>query len=190
MSSDEPGVDITELLHRWSSGDSAALEALMPIVYDELRGLAQHVVRGEGRAPAMPRTALVHELYLKLIAQDRAQWRDRQQFFGIAVKMMRRLMTDEARQRLAAKRGAGAMHVNVDDALDHPAADGAGMIAVDEALTRFAELDPERCRIVELRYFGGMDLEEIAELLQVSRSTVKRHWSVARMWLHRELSRH
>jgi RNA polymerase sigma factor (TIGR02999 family) len=188
MSSDATGVDITELLHRWSDGDAGAFEKLVPIVYDELRRLAQHVVRKEGPAPVMARTALVHELYLKLIAQDRAQWRDRQQFFGIAVKMMRRLMIDEARQRLAVKRGAGASHVTVEDALDHPAGDGQAMIAVDEALTRFAAFDPERSKIVELRYFGGMDLDEIAELMQVSRSTVKRHWSVARMWLHRELS--
>jgi len=179
--------DITGLLHRWSDGDPVALEKLMPIVYDELRRLAQNVVRHEGGNPPQQRTALVHELYLRLVDQQRAQWRDREQFFGIAVKMMRRLMIDDARQRYAAKRGAGAVHVPVDEALDQPAETSRTMIAIDEALTRFAEIDPERSRIVELRYFGGLDLEEIADLMQVSRTTVKRHWTVARMWLHREL---
>jgi RNA polymerase sigma factor (TIGR02999 family) len=146
------------------------------------------VVRREGAATPMQRTALVHELYLKLVDQERAQWRDREHFFGIAVKLMRRLMIDEARQRFAAKRGSGAVHVPVDEALDKPAESSATMLAIDEALTRFAEIDPERSSIVEMRYFGGFDLDEIAELTKVSRTTVKRHWTVARMWLHRELS--
>lgn len=180
--------DITGLLHAWSDGDQEAFDKLVPVIYDELRRLAHNVVRREGGDRSGHQTTLVHELYLKLVDQDRAQWRDREHFFGIAVKMMRRLMIDDARQRLAAKRGAGAVHMPLEDALDTPGGPDGNVLAVDQALTRFAEIDPERSRIVELRYFGGLDLDEIADLLQVSRTTVKRHWTVARMWLHRELS--
>jgi RNA polymerase sigma-70 factor, ECF subfamily len=179
--------DVTGLLRHWSNGDQAAFERLVPIIYDELRRIADGLLRREGHGQALQPTALVHELYLKLVDQKRAQWRDREQFFGIASKMMRRILVDQARQRLADKRGGGAVHLPVDEALDQPAQTSRTVLAVDEALTRFAILDPERSRIVEMRYFGGLELEEIAELLQVSRTTVKRHWSVARMWLHREL---
>jgi len=179
--------DVTGLLQHWSSGDQQAFERLVPIVYDELRRLADGSLRREPTDPILQPTALVHELYLKLVDQKRAQWRDREQFFGVASKMMRRILVDHARQRLAGKRGAGAAHVPVEEALDQPAETSQTLLAVDDALKRFAEIDPERSRIVEMRYFGGLDLEEIADLMQVSRTTVKRHWSVARMWLHREL---
>jgi len=179
--------DVTGLLQHWSSGDQQAFERLVPIVYDELRKLADGSLRQEPTDLILQPTALVHELYLKLVDQKRAQWRDREQFFGVASKMMRRILVDHARQRLAGKRGAGAAHVPVEEALDQPAETNRTVLAVDDALTRFAEIDPQRSRIVEMRYFGGLDLEEIADLMQVSRTTVKRHWSVARMWLHREL---
>lgn len=179
--------DVTGLLRHWSEGDQAAFERLVPIIYDELRRIADGLLRREGNGNALQPTALVHELYLKLVDQKRAQWRDREQFFGIASKMMRRILVDQARQRLADKRGGGAVHLPVDEALDHPAESSRTLLAVDEALSRFAQIDPERSRIVEMRYFGGLELEEIAELMHVSRTTVKRHWSVARMWLHREL---
>ncbi len=179
--------DVTGLLQHWSSGDQQAFERLVPIVYDELRRLADGSLRQEPTDLILQPTALVHELYLKLVDQKRAQWRDREQFFGVASKMMRRILVDHARQRLAGKRGAGAAHVPVEEALDQPAETSRTVLAVDDALKRFAEIDPERSRIVEMRYFGGLDLEEIADLMQVSRTTVKRHWSVARMWLHREL---
>lgn len=179
--------DVTGLLRHWSEGDQAAFERLVPIIYDELRRIADGLLRREGHGHALQPTALVHELYFKLVDQKRAQWRDREQFFGIASKMMRRILVDQARQRLADKRGGGAVHLTVDEALDQPAETSRTVLAVDEALTRFALIDPERSRIVEMRYFGGLELEEIAELMQVSRTTVKRHWSVARMWLHREL---
>jgi RNA polymerase sigma factor (TIGR02999 family) len=181
--------DVTGLLQHWSGGDQQAFERLVPIVYDELRRLADGSLRRESTDHTLQPTALVHELYLKLVDQKRAQWRDREQFFGVAAKMMRRILVDHARQRLAGKRGAGAVHVPVEEALDQPAESSRTVLAVDEALTRFAGIDPERSRIVEMRYFGGLDLEEIADLMQVSRTTVKRHWSVARMWLHRELER-
>jgi len=181
--------NVTELLRKWSGGDQQAFERLAPIVYDELRRIAGGFLRQESGVHTLQPTALVHELYLKLVDQDRAQWRDREQFFGVASKMMRRILVDHARQRIAGKRGGGAVHIPIEDALDAPAAQSRTVLAIDEALTRFAEIDPERSRIVEMRYFGGLDLDEIAGLMQVSRTTIKRHWSVARMWLHRELER-
>jgi len=179
--------DITQLLQQWSSGDPEAFERLLPIVYDELRRIADGFLRFEPDGHTLQSTALVHELYLKLVDQERAQWQDRAHFFTVAAKMMRRILVDHARKRVAGKRGSGAAHLPVDEALDQPAESSRMLLAVDEALTRFAELDPERSQIVEMRYFGGMNLEEIADVLHVSRTTVKRHWTVARMWLHREL---
>lgn len=149
--------------------------------------MAGGFLRGEREDHMLQPTALVHELYLRMVDQDRAQWQDRSHFFSVAARMMRRILVDHARRHVAAKRGGGAEHVPMEDALDHPAQSSRTLLAIDEALTRFAEFDPERSRIVELRYFAGLDLEEIAGLLQVSRTTVKRHWTVARMWLHREL---
>ena len=180
--------DVTGLLQQWASGDQQAFDQLVPIVYDELRRIAQGIFRREGDSLTLQPTALVHELYLKLVDQKRAQWRDREQFFGIASKMMRRILVDRARQRIAGKRGAGALHLPIEDALDAPTASDRTLLAMDEALARFAEIDPERSRIVELRYFGGLELDEIAAIMQVSRTTIKRNWSVARMWLHRELA--
>lgn len=179
--------DITQLLQQWSSGDPEALELLLPIVYDELRRIADGFLRFEPDGHTLQSTALVHELYLKMVDQERAQWQDRVHFFSVAAKMMRRILVDHARKRVAGKRGSGASHLPIDEALDRPVESSQTLLAVDEVLTRFAELDPERSQIVEMRYFGGMNLEEIADVLQVSRTTVKRHWTVARMWLHREL---
>lgn len=182
--------DITDLLRQWSGGSPEAFDRLVPLVYDELRHMAGGFLQGEREGHLLQPTALVHELYLRMVDQDRAQWEDRSHFFAVAAKMMRRLLVDHARKRLAGKRGNGAEHVPIEEALDHPEQAPSAVLAVDEALTRFAAFDPERSRIVELRYFGGLDLAEIAGLLQVSRTTVKRHWTVARMWLHRELEDH
>lgn len=179
--------DVTELLQRWSGGDPDALERLLPLVYDELRRMADQFLRRERVDHTLQPTALVHELFLKMVDQDRAQWQDRAHFFSVAAKMMRRILVDHARKHTTGKRGSGARHLPIEDALDKPAESSRAILAVDAALIRFAEFDPERSKIVEMRYFGGLDLEEIADLLQVSRSTVKRHWAVARMWLHREL---
>ncbi|MCW5965639.1 MAG: sigma-70 family RNA polymerase sigma factor [Bryobacterales bacterium] len=179
--------DVTELLQQWSGGDPDAFERLMPLVYEELRRMADQFLRHERVDHTLQPTALVHELYLKMVDQERAQWQDRVHFFSVAAKMMRRILVDHARKHITGKRGSGARHLPIEDALDKPAESSRTILAVDAALTRFAEFDPERSKIVELRYFGGLDLEEIAGLLQVSRSTVKRHWTVARMWLHREL---
>lgn len=165
--------DVTELLRKWSIGDQAAYDRLLPMVYDELRRMAG--------------SFLVNELYLRMVDQNRAQWQDRAHFFSVAAKMMRRILVDHARKRTTGKRGSGAEHLPIEDALDVPNESDSALLAVDAALTRFSEIDPERSRIVEMRYFGGMDLAEIADVLQVSRTTVKRHWTVARLWLHREL---
>jgi RNA polymerase sigma factor (TIGR02999 family) len=179
--------DVTELLREWAAGDEQALERLIPLVYADLRRVADGYLRREGAAQTLQPTALVHELYLKLANQDRMEWRNREQFFATAAFLMRRLLVDRARRRLAGKRGGGASLVPIDEAVDRAAEPNRALLAVDAALTRFAELDPERARVVELRYFGGLDMEEIAEVLQVSRTTVKRHWTVARMWLHKEI---
>ncbi|MBL8209663.1 MAG: sigma-70 family RNA polymerase sigma factor [Bryobacterales bacterium] len=179
--------DLTELLRQWSLGHPDAYERLLPMVYDELRRMAGAFLRSERGGHTLQPTALVHELYLRMVDQNRAQWQDRAHFFSVSAKMMRRILVDHARKRVAGKRGSGAGHLPLEEALDTPAESDAALLAVDEALTRFAELDPERSRIVEMRYFGGMDLAEIADVLHVSRTTVKRHWTVARLWLHREL---
>lgn len=180
--------DVTNLLRQWSvDGQEEAFERLLPMVYDELRRMADGFLRFEREGHTLQPTALVHEVYLKMVDQDRAQWQDRAHFFSVASKMMRRILVDHARKRITGKRGGGVVLLPIEDALDKPQQSSRALLAVDAALTRFAELDPERSRIVEMRYFGGMDLEEIAEVMHVSRTTIKRHWTVARMWLHREL---
>lgn len=179
--------EVTALLQQWTSGAPDALERLLPLVYGELRRMADRFLRFERSDHTLQPTALVHELYLKMVDQERARWQDRAHFFSVASQMMRRILVDHARKHGTGKRGGGAEHLPIEEALDAPVQPNRTLLAVDAALTRFAALDPERSRIVEMRYFGGLDLEEIAELLQVSRTTVKRHWSVARMWLHREL---
>lgn len=182
-----PSNDVTELLRQWSIGDQDAYQRLLPIVYDELRRMAGGFLRHEREGHTLQPTALVHELYMRMVDQSRSDWHDRAHFFSVAAKMMRRILVDHARKRITDKRGSGAEHLPLDEALDTPVHPDKALLAVDDALTRFAEFDPERSRIVEMRYFGGMDLAEIADILQVSRTTVKRHWTVARMWLHREL---
>jgi RNA polymerase sigma-70 factor, ECF subfamily len=168
--------DVTELLRQWSIGDQDAYQRLLPIVYDELRRMAGGFLRHEREGHTLQPTALVHELYMRMVDQSRSDWHGRAHFFSVAAKMMRRILVDHARKRITDKRGSGAEHLSLDEALDTPVYPDSALLAVDEALTRFAEIDPERSRIVEMRYFGGMDLAEIADILQV-----------ARMWLHREL---
>lgn len=180
--------DITELLQQWSGGDPAAFDRLLPFVYAELRRLAGSFLRFERSSHTLPPTALVHELYLKLVDQQRAQWTDREHFFRISARLMRRIMVDHARRRASNKRGNAPAHLPLDDALDAPASSESTLLAVDAALTRFSAIDPRASQIVEMRYFGGFELEEIATLLRISRTTVKRQWNVARMWLHRDLA--
>jgi RNA polymerase sigma-70 factor, ECF subfamily len=180
---------ITQLLVRWGDGDQRALEELMPLVYDELHQLARSYLRRERADHTLQPTALVHEAYLRLIDQSRANWQSRSQFFGIAAQMMRRILVDHARLHQAAKRGDGDLKLSLtqaDQVADQQAVD---VLALDEALHRLAAFSPQQSQVVELRFFGGLTIEETAKLLGVSHATVERDWSVARAWLRRELSR-
>jgi RNA polymerase sigma factor (TIGR02999 family) len=178
---------LTGLLRAWSAGDRAALDALLPLVYSELRAQARrHLVR-ERRNHTLQPTALVHETFLRLQGQQRAQWQNRQQFFAVAARTMRRVLVDHARARFAAKRGAGQTLLALDDVPEPAAQRGVDVLALDQALERLADLDPRQARVVELRYFGGLSAEETAATLEVSLATVNRDWALARAWLFREL---
>jgi RNA polymerase sigma factor (TIGR02999 family) len=184
----EPG-EITALLSEWKRGDARALEKLVPLVYAELRRLADACMRGESPGHTLQPTALLHEAYLRLIAQNRADWQNRAQFFRVAAQLMRRILVDHARQRAAAKRGGPAAKADFDvGQLQTATAAHDEVLAVDKALARLGELDAQQCRIVEMRYFGGLSVEETAEALGISPRTVKRDWAMARAWLQTELS--
>ena len=180
--------DVTGLLLAWGGGDQKALQELIPLVYDELRELAERYLRRERAAHTLQPTALVHEAYLKLVQQDRVTWKNRGHFFAVASELMRRLLVDHARKHQADKRGGGAAHVPLEEAASASASKEVDVVALDEALQRLAELDATQAKVVELRYFGGLTLEESAEVLGTSRATVIRAFRVARAWLERELS--
>jgi len=189
---------VTELLHAWGAGDAHACEALVPLVYAELRRQARLVMRREGEGHTLQPTALVHEAWLRLGDQREARWESRTQFFAIAAQMMRRVLVDHARTRRALKRGGGAVQVSLGDA-DRAAAapdgrpgggtplDAVDVLALNDALARLAALDPQKARLVDLRYFAGLSIPEAAAALGVSQATAGREWAVARMWLRREL---
>lgn len=183
-----PDGKVTRLLLDWSQGSEAALEELMPIVYAELHRLASSYMRRERSNHTLQATGLVHEAYVRLIDQKRVDWQNRAHFFGIAAQLMRRVLIDHARKRQAGKRGGGELQLSLDENLvaDRAAID---LVELDEALKALEELDREQARIVELRYFVGLTVEEIAEIMQTSPSTVKREWRSAKMWLRRELER-
>jgi len=194
--SDANGSDVTGLLIAWSEGDRAALDALLPVVYAELRRQARRALRRETAGQTLQPTALVHEAYLRLVDQRPIRWQSRAHFFGVAARCMRQVLVDAARTRRAAKRGRGAHPVTLDDADGVAAAPSAGgedagveVLALDAALARLAALDPDQARLVELRYFGGLTLDDTAATLGVSAATVSREWTVARRWLRRELAR-
>ena len=174
---------VTQLLVAWTNGNRAALEELIPVVYPELRRIAARYLRRERVGHTLQPTALVHEAYVKLIDQDRAQWQNRAQFFGVAAQLMRRILVDHAREHAAEKRGGGVRPVTLVDAMAASPDRGIDVLALDEALQRFTALYPEQGRLVELRYFGGLTIEETAEVLGMSPATVKRQWAVARAWL-------
>jgi RNA polymerase sigma factor (TIGR02999 family) len=179
---------VTGLLIEWNGGDKAALEQLMPLVYKELHVIAHRHLRNESKEITLQTTALVHEAYLKLVDQTRAEWRNRMQFYGVAANIMRRILIDYARKKLRNKRGGGVPKISLEDGiLDISDERAPALIALDEALTRLAEIEPEKARIVELRYFGGLEVKEIAELLGISTSTVNRQWRLVRAWLYREI---
>jgi RNA polymerase sigma factor (TIGR02999 family) len=183
-----PPQTVTELLRAWSQGDSAALDRLVPLVYEELRRQARRFLRRERTGHTLQTNGLVHEAYLRLIDQHETDWKNRAHFFGVAAQMMRRVLIDHARSKQAAKRGGGEVQVTLDDA--EVAADerGIDLLELDEALTRLAALDAPQARLVELRYFTGLTIEETAEVLGTSPATVKREWALARAWLRRELA--
>jgi RNA polymerase sigma factor (TIGR02999 family) len=181
--------DVTKLLLEWSNGDAQSLEKLLPLVYQELRRLARHYLRQERPDHTLQATALVHEAYFKLIDTDNVQWQNRAHFFGVAAKVMRHILVDMARQRRARKRGGGHK-LPLDEALGVPDEPGnVNLVALDEALNKLAKVDPRQSEIIELRYFGGLSVEETAEALGVSPTTVKREWRMARAWLLQEIRR-
>jgi RNA polymerase sigma factor (TIGR02999 family) len=179
--------DVTALLSRWRKGDRAALDELMPLVYDELRRLAVSHLRRERDDHTLQPTALVHEAYLRLAAVKGSGFDDRAHFFGAAANAMRRILVDHARARKAQKRGADMRHVDLDEALVAGIDPRLDLVALDEALEQLATVSPEKERVVELRYFGGLSIEQTAVVLDIAPATVKRHWAFARVWLYRAL---
>lgn len=179
---------ITELLIDWGKGDQAALERLMPLVYNELRRLASNYLRRERAGHTLQPTALVNEAYLKLVDQKNAKWQNRAQFFGISAQLMRRILVDHARQHQAVKRGGSNQQrlsiTSVEQFAKQPEVD---LLALNEALDELAKLDPQQGRIVELKFFGGLSIEETAEVLGIGHATVERDWKMARAWLRRQL---
>lgn len=183
-----PQQGVTGLLVAWGEGDKAALDELMPVVYDELRRLAQNYLSRERPGHTLQTTALVHEAYLRLIDQKSVNWQNRAQFFGIAAQMMRRILINHAKDRNAKKREGYATKVSLDDAVSLFEKRELDLIALDESLNALAELDPQQTSIVELRFFGGLTIEEVAEVLNISPATTKREWDSAKLWLRRQLS--
>ena len=184
----EPSSPVTQLLVRWRDGDREALEALMPLVYDELRRLAHHYLRQERSDHTLQSTALVHEAYLRLAGQNPPQWQNRAHFFGIAAHIMRQILVEYARGRSAAKRGGSACRLTLDEAVALPQQMDVDVVELDKALTGLAELDAQQSRIVELRFFAGLTIEDTSEVLGISPATVKRDWVTARAWLYRAMT--
>ena len=179
--------DITALLDEWGRGNHGALDRLLPLVYAELRRIAQRRLRRERAGHTLQPTALVHEAYLRLVDQRQVDWRNRAHFFGVAAQVMRRILVDHARRHNANKRGDGVSCVSIDEAVVKPAPDVISVLALDQALGRLETIDGGLARIVELRAFGGLTIEEAALVLKVSASTAKREWRTAKAWLTREL---
>lgn len=185
----DPRADLTGLLVRWSQGDEAALDLLLPVVYDECRNIAARQLRHERPDHTLDPTALVHELYLRLVDQRRTTWENRAHFFGIAARLMRRILVDHARARLAEKRGGSRIFVSLEAVGEQIVDSGAAdVLAIDEALDQLAAQDPDQRRIVEMRFFAGLTVEETAHVLGRSPRTVKREWRLAKAWLHRALT--
>jgi len=178
---------VTQLLHAWGGGDVGALDQVVPLVYAELRRQAERYLRREDPGHTLQTTALVHEAYLRLVDQRSARWESRSQFFGVAAQLMRRILVDHARGHHAAKRGGSAIQVPLEEGTAAAQERDVDLLELDEALTRLAVLDERQAKVVELRYFTGLGIEETAEALAISPATVKREWAMARAWLRREL---
>ena len=191
MPEEPDGPDITRLLRDWQAGSTPALERLIPLVYDELHTLASRYLSRERRDHTLQPTALVNEAFIKLAGQREVDWQSRAHFFGIAAKLMRRILVDHARRDGRVKRGGGVTHLSLDD-VDPPSpkvpVDAVDTCLLDAALSRLEMMDPQQGRVVELRFFGGMTIEEAAEVMGLSPATIKREWAVARAWLYRELT--
>jgi RNA polymerase sigma factor (TIGR02999 family) len=184
----DPQPQVTRLLINWKNGDTGAVEQLTPIVYDELRRLAQHYLRDERAADTLQPTALVHEAYLRLVAQDMPDWECRSHFFGVAAHLMRQILVDHARQHHSDKRGAGIAPISLDEVFVFASEKSNDILALDEALNALAKVDERKCRVIELRYFSGFSVEETARALDLSVATIGREQRMAEAWLHRELS--
>jgi RNA polymerase sigma factor (TIGR02999 family) len=179
---------VTDLLARWSGGDAAARDALVPLVYEELRRIARKCLAGQRSSHTLQPTALVHEAYLRLVGRHSSPWQNRIHFFAVAARMMRQILVDHARMHTAAKRGGGAITLVLDEAVALPRKASLDLIALDDAMKRLAVLDARQCQIVELRFFGGLSIDETAEVIDISPATTKREWATARLWLHRAMS--
>ncbi len=179
--------NITLLLERWGNGNKEVLDELLPIVYDELRRQAARYLRRERVGHTLQTTALIHEAYIRLVDQRNVRWQNRAHFFGIASQLMRRILVDHARTKKRAKRGGSDIRVSLTDVAVATKTEDLDVIALDEALERLEAIDKQQARIVELRFFSGMTVEETAEVLSISPATVKRDWSMAKAWLHREI---
>lgn len=180
---------ITELLIGWNQGDKGALDRLMPLVYNELRNVARHRLAAEDSRQTLESAALVNETYLRLVDQERVEWRNRAHFFAISARMMRRILVDHARQRRAAKRGGDRPGLSLDPSLGLMDRKDLDVVALDEALDTLSKLDPQQARVVELRFFGGLTIEETSEALHISPATVTRDWVTAKAWLFDQLNR-
>lgn len=189
MDSRLPPREVTELLRAWSAGDKAALDRLTPLVYSELRRMAHRYIVRENSGQILQTSALVNELYLRLVDVPSVEWQDRAHFFALCARMMRHILTDFARSRRYQKRGGGAVRISLDQAPLVSRDLGASLVALDEALKGLAEIDPRKSQVVEMRFFGGLSVEETAEALKVSPETVKRDWKAAKAWLSREMGK-
>ncbi|HQR35796.1 MAG TPA: sigma-70 family RNA polymerase sigma factor [Blastocatellia bacterium] len=184
-----PPNEITPLLLRWSQGDEVALSLLLPIVYQELHRLAQSYLRRERSDHTLQPTALINEAYLRLIEHDAPEWQSRNHFFGVAARLMRQILVEHARAHTAEKRGGGVAELSLDDAWFYSSEKAAELVALDDALNALAQFDERKVHVIELRYFGGMSLEETAAALNLSIATITHETRLARVWLHREMNR-
>ncbi len=183
-----PSIKVTQLLIEWSNGNQAALDKLTPLVYEELHRLAHHYMSGERGGHTLQTTALINEAYLRIIDQGQVRWQNRAHFFGVSAQVMRHILVDHARRRHNAKRGGDALRVSLAEAAVVSKEPTGDVVAIDEALKRLAAIDPRKSQVVELRFFGGLTIEETAEVLKVSPITVRREWTTAKAWLYKAVT--